>query len=123
LARDSSYKGSKYGQCALGRLYWYGWWNGMDFVKQDGAQAVALYRLAAAQNLDKAQWSLGVVYESGSGGVARDCVAALRLHQLATAQGHSAALFSVAECHQYGRGVRRNKAGSHSLVLARERSG
>jgi TPR repeat protein len=110
LARESSDKGSKYGQYALGRLYWYGWWNGMASVKQDGAQAVALYRLAAAQNLDKAQWSLGVVYESGSGGVARDCVAALQLHRLAAAQGHSAALFSVAECYQYGRGVRRNKA-------------
>ena len=71
---------------------------------------VALYRLAAAQKLDKAQWSLGVMHENGSHGVARDCVAALRFYQLAAAQGHNAALFSVAKCHQYGRGVRRSKA-------------
>jgi TPR repeat protein len=109
LARQSSGKGSRYGQFVLGRLYHYGI---IGVVAQDHVQAVALYRLAAAQNLDKAQWILGDVYEIGSasGGVAQDCAEALRLYKLAAAQGHRAALDSVAQCYEFGRGVRKNKA-------------
>ena len=109
LARESSGKGSRYGQCTLGRLYHYGI---IGVLAQDHAQAVAMYRLAAAQNLDTAQWSLGNIYEIGSvsGGVARDRVEALRLYQLAAAQGYPAALCSVAECYKFGRGVRKDKA-------------
>ena len=105
LARESSGKGSRYGQCALGFLYWYG----VGGVAQDYAQAVALYRLAAAQNLDGAQYMLGYMY-SYRFGVAQDLAEALRLYQLAAAQGHPSALFNVAQCHEYGLGVRKNKA-------------
>ena len=106
LARESSGKGSRYGQCALGLFYR---WGGGG-VARDYAQAVALYRLAAAQNLDWAQCSLGNMYYRGLG-VAQDYAEALRLFQLAAAQGHPPqALFYVAECHEEGRGVRKNKA-------------
>jgi hypothetical protein len=105
LARESSEKGSRYGQNTLGLLYKYG----LGGVAQDYAQAVALYRLAAAQNLDEAQYSLGVMYGEGRG-VAQDDAEALRLFQLAAAQGLPAALFNVAVCHEYGRGVRKNRA-------------
>ena len=105
LARESSGKGSRYGQNALGILYQ----GGVGGVAQDYEQAVALYRLAAAQNLDDAQYNLGFMYHLGLG-VARDHAEALRLYQLAAAQGHPYALFRVAECHELGQGVRKNKA-------------
>ena len=105
LARESSGKGSRYGQYALGL-----WYRGLGGVAvQDDAQAVVLYRLAAAQNLDEAQWSLGDMYTLGVG-VVQDYAEALRLNQLAAAQGHPDALCSVAEHHERGRGVRKNKA-------------
>jgi TPR repeat protein len=105
LARESSGKGSRYGQCMLGMLYR----NGGRRVAQDNAQALALYRLAAAQNFDEAQRGLGLMYSLGNG-VAQDHAEALRWYQLAAAQGHPYALFRVAECHEKGRGVRENNA-------------
>ena len=105
LARESSGKGSRYGQHVLGRLYE----DGGRGVAQDYAQALALYRLAAAQNFDEAQCTLGFMYEEGLG-VAEDHAEALRLYQLAAAQGHPSALSNVAYCHEEGEGVRKNKA-------------
>ena len=105
LARESSGKGSRYGQYALGLFYQYG----AGGVAQDYAQAVAFYRLAA-QNLDDAQCSLGYMYHNGWG-VAKDYAEALRLYQLAATQGFPWALYWVAVCHERGRGgVRQNKA-------------
>ena len=77
LARESSGKGSRYGQFTLGLLYQYGGGG----VAQDYAQAVALYRLAAAQNVDGAQNSLGRTWSSAfvGFGVAEDHAEALRL--------------------------------------------
>jgi TPR repeat protein len=105
LARESSGKGSRYGQCVLGVLYQFG----VGGVAQDYAQALALYRLAAAQNLDRAQSRLGGMYELGFG-VAQDDTEALRWFQLAGAQGLPKALYMIAFCHEHGRGVRQNKA-------------
>jgi TPR repeat protein len=105
LARESSGKGSRYGQFALGLLYY----HGEGGVAQDYAQALALFRLAAAQNFDWAQYSLGRMYYCGLG-VAQDYAEALRLQQLAAAQGDHTALYNVAVCHELGTGVRKNKA-------------
>ena len=106
LARESSGKGSRYGQFTLGLFFRWG----EGGVAREYAQAVALYRLAAARNLDEAQCSLGNMYYRGLG-VTQDYAEALRLFQLAAAQGHPPqALFYVAECHEEGRGVRKNKA-------------
>ncbi len=81
LARESSGKGSRYGQDTLGEFYRFG----KEGVAQDHAQAVALYRLAAAQNLDGAQWILGHMYSRGLG-VAQDDAEARRWYQLVAAQ-------------------------------------
>ncbi len=105
LARESSGKGSRYGQFVLGGFYQYG----IGGVAYDFAQALALYRLAAAQNFDEAQFILGWIYANGKG-VARDHAEAMRLYQLAVAQGHPEALFRVASFHEYGHGVPANKA-------------
>jgi hypothetical protein len=105
LARESSGKGSRYGQCALG--VWY--LNGEGSVALDYAQAIALLWLAAVQNFDWAQCMLGYMCLRGLG-VAKDYAEALRLFQLAAAQGHPDALHMVAFCHENGLGVPKNKA-------------
>jgi len=100
LARESSGRGSRYGQLTLGDLHRYG----EGGLEEDEAQAVALYRLAAAQGLDEAQRSLGDMYQEGEG-VAHDHTEALQWYKLAAAQGHPLALYCVATCHEYGYGV------------------
>ena len=100
LARKSSGRGSRYGQYTLGDLHYWG----RGGLAEDEAQAVAFYRLAAAQGLDEAQWSLGCMCCHGVG-VAEEYAEALRLYQLAAAQGHPAALYNVALCHEHGYGV------------------
>ena len=105
LARESSGKGSRYGQFVLGVLYRLG----VGGVAQNYAQALTLFRLAAAQNFDDAQCSLGFMYYQGHG-VAQDYAEALRWYQLAAAQGHPKALCSVALFHEEGRGVPQNEA-------------
>ena len=99
-ARESSTKGSRFGQYMLGQYY-----EG----RCDYAQAVALYRLAAAQTLDKAQLRLGHMHFNGFG-VAQDFTEALRLYQLAAAQGEPQALYDVAACYDNGKGARQNRA-------------
>jgi TPR repeat protein len=105
LARESSGKGSRYGLYMLGALHQLG----VGGVAQDDAQALALFRLAAAQNFDGAQYGLGYMYTRGFG-VAQDHAEALRLYQLAAAQGHPPALYWVAAYHLEGQGVPENKA-------------
>ena len=90
LARESSEKGSRYGQYTLGAL---------SAVQRDNFQEIVFYGAAAAQGLDEAQCSLGKMYQCGYG-VAQDNAEALRLYQLAAAQGLSEALFSVGLCHE-----------------------
>ena len=107
LARESSGRGSKYGQFTLGELHRWG----RGGLAEDPVQALAFYRLAAAQGLDEAQMSLGHMYFcvprvlQSSSGVAEDCAEGLRLWQLAATQGHPKALYRVACCHEYGNGV------------------
>jgi len=107
LARESSGKGSRYGQLTLGGLHYYG----AGGLAEDYAEAVALYRLAAAQGFDGAQVGLGYMCYHGEG-VAQDYAEALRWNQLAAAQGNPEALYNVAVCHEDGCGVRKNKAAA-----------
>ena len=100
LARESSGKGSRYGQYALGLLCLFD----EGGVAEDYAQALVLYRLAAAQNFDEAQYRQGYMYHFGLG-VAQDYAEALRLYQLAAAQGNPWALSHIAQFHEHGRGV------------------
>jgi hypothetical protein len=91
LARESSGKGSRYGQYALGLLYQLG----QGGVAKDDAQAAAFYRLAAVQGLDDAQWMMGIMYFNGYG-VVEDDDEGRRWHKLAEAQGHREALLNEA---------------------------
>jgi len=104
LARVSSEKDSKYGLCVLGSLYM----RGLGGVKKDSRKAEELFCLAAAQKLDWAQYSLGVMKEWHSGDHYK--AEALRLYQLAGAQGFSDAMYNIAVYHQFGTGgVPKNK--------------
>ena len=95
LARESSGKGSRYGQHVLGLLC------------RNSEGRIALYRLAAAQNFDEAQYDLGGMYHRGLS-IEQNNAKALRWYQLAAAQGHPEALFMVAFYHKFGKGVRRD---------------
>jgi TPR repeat protein len=106
LARESSGRGSRYGQYALGGLHEVG----EGGLAQDDTQAIAFYGLAAAQGLDAAQCQLGIKYGGGNQYIVHDQAEALRLFQLAAAQGYSSGLFLVADCHERGHGVRKSKA-------------
>ena len=104
LARESAGRGSRYGQFTLGQLYLRGRSLGLKGGPEfddagpefDDAQAVALFRLAAAQGLDAAQCQLGALisdgYRSGGYRIAHDPAEGLRLFQLAAAQGCPEAL-------------------------------
>jgi TPR repeat protein len=100
MACKSSLKNSRYGLFVLGGFCQYG----RGGVAQDYAQALALYRLAAAQNFDGAQSRLGHIYDHGLG-VVEDDAEALRWYQLAAIQGYPPALYMVAFCHEKGHGV------------------
>ena len=107
LARESSGRGSRYGQCALG-------WLLHNFCRggpaRDDAQALVLYRLAAAQGLDAAQHSLGYFFFYRPEIVAKDEAEALRWWHLAAAQGYPQAMSAIARCHEHGWVVRKNIA-------------
>jgi TPR repeat protein len=112
LARESAGRGSRYGQFTLGQLYLRGRSLGLKGGPEfddagpefDDAQAVALFRLAAAQGLDVAQCQLGIMLQSGWC-VVRDWTEGLRLLHLAAAQGYPEALYEVAACYEHGYGV------------------
>jgi len=107
LARESSGRGSRYGQFTLGSLHY----CGAGGLARDYAQAAAFYRLAAAQGLDGAQSWLGGLHHGGEG-VDQDYAEALRWFQLAADQGYPTALYWIADCHEEGHGVRKNKAAA-----------
>ena len=120
LARVSSRSGSKYGQFVLGEFM---------LLPATETQAVALYRLAAAQGLDAAQFSLGEMFHYGHG-APQDHAQALLFYQRAAFQGFPQALFNVALCHELGQGVRldvekarswyrRAQAAGHPLAVSK----
>jgi hypothetical protein len=114
LARESEAAGSCFGQCAVGKycdeIHMY---HNYDGVAKDVAvaEAVRLYRLAAAQGHAQAQCYLGFMFEDGIGDhVAQDYAEALRLYRLAAAQGHAQAQICLGYMFQDGLGVAQDKA-------------
>jgi TPR repeat protein len=100
LARESSGRGSRYGQYALGlHTHHEKYGKSRQLLAQNDAQAAALYRLAAVQGLGEAQAKLGDMHRNGEG-VARDHSERLRWLLLAAAQGLTDAMFSVAICYE-----------------------
>ena len=100
LVRNSSDTGSRYGQVTLGIQHY----SGLGGLAMDNVQALAFYRLAAAQSLDDAHYFLGYMYFYGRS-INQDRTEALKWFQLAANQGHPLAMFYVAFCHHHGQGV------------------
>jgi TPR repeat protein len=85
LASESTDAGSKWGQLALAQ----------HVYSRMGYDRDKLYRKAAAQGLDEAQFELGSKFDSENGG--SDDTRALIWYTLAANQGHPAAMFHVAQ--------------------------
>ena len=86
LGKESAAAGSCFGQYVVGFCYY----AGDGGVVKDYAEAVRLYRLAAAQGHAYAQYHLGQMFEIGLG-VAQDRAEAIRWFRLAAAQGNAIA--------------------------------
>ena len=118
LALESSGKGSRYGQYALGELYEFSGGG----VARDYVQAIALYQLAAAQNFDGAQCILGLLHSMGQG-VAKDLTEGLRWYRLAATQGNPQALFEVAYCYEKGLRVCKDKSEAFLWYMRAQAAG
>jgi len=101
MAQKSSDRGSRYGQCTLGNLYY----DCGDRSQRDDKKARQLFKLSAAQGLDRAQYYSGrICYSFLDGGKEK-----MRLFQLAATQGLSEALLAIGYCYKHGsEGVERN---------------
>ncbi len=132
LARESSKKGSRYGQFYLGYLLEKGR-QGLDAldpfscfrqkgpkIKQDVAEAARLYRLAAAQGHDIAQNNLACMLAEGRG-VAQDTAESVRLYRLAAAQGNQAAQVELGVLLMKGKVVQRDDAEFDCSALPRQK--
>jgi TPR repeat protein len=83
-------------------------------VAQDKAEAMQLYRLAAAQGLAEAQFNLGYMFDNGEY-VAQDKAEAMRLYRLASAQGLAEAQCHLGYMFDNGEGVAQDKAEAMRL--------
>ena len=97
LARESSAKGSSYGQLTLGFLLL----SVVDGLEMEDCQALELFRLAAGQGLDMAQFQLGEMCYYGIG-ITEDINEAKRWYQLAATQGNLEGIHRVAHFRKQG---------------------
>lgn len=113
LYRTAMAKGDTFGRWRLGVMIDEGKVPGTD------AQAVALFREAAAQKSPGALASLGVMHATGRG-VARDYEAAMRYYQAAARRGSAHGFEGIGVLYANGQGVTRNmsEALAHWLVAA-----
>ena len=99
----SDVRRSKATRCAQNNLAAYVR-TSVNGVKQDHAEAVYWYRLAAEQGNALAQYNLGAAYENGLG-VPQNYVEAMRWYRKAAYQNNAAAQFNVGTMYYCHRGV------------------
>lgn len=78
--------------------------KGYAAEKNDATLAVSYYRVAAALGNSTAQSNLGLMYEYGRGGVARDEVKATELYRKSADQGNASGQAYLATMYEAGRG-------------------
>ena len=83
----------------------------LHFDAQDDSRAAGLFRLAASQRLDAAQWCLGFLQQHGNG-VNQNVNEALHCYRLAADQGLPVAYVSVAQMFERGEGVQACRASA-----------
>jgi TPR repeat protein len=96
--------------CNILRRYALGWlrFDGAAYAATDDLRAAELFRLAAAQNLDAAQFAIGYLHEKGMG-LEQSYSEALSWFWLAAVQGMPWACASVAQAYESGRGAAADK--------------
>jgi TPR repeat protein len=106
LARESTRKGSKYGQFSLGQMYS----SGHPLLTQTdeeeascASRAAALFCLAIDQGFDGAQNFAGAFYFGGRRGYPQDIPRALHLFRLAAAQGSLDGQLYASACARFSR--------------------
>ena len=105
-----------YGQYALGELRY------ADAEANDDAEALALFQLAAEQNLDRAQLKLGkILYRNGLCPPEQHAEA-LRWFKLAAGQGDGDGLFMVGYMHELGHSVPAVTVPEPKLSMVRTRA-
>ena len=82
------------------------------YGKGNYIQALAKFRLAAAQGRASAQVILGLMYSDGQG-VAQDYAEAVRWYRLAAAQGHADAQYNLGLMYGKGQGVAQDYVRAH----------
>jgi TPR repeat protein len=107
FARESADDGSRYGRCTQGLIILHQ--NKSCVASRLLAEGVEYIRQAAAQGLDFAHQTLGILNIKGSHGVFENQVEGMRMLRLAAAQGYPPALHHVAVCHERGLGVPQSK--------------
>lgn len=113
LYRTAMRQGDRFGAWRLGVMIDKG------LAPGGSAQALALFRQAAAQKSPGAMASLGVMYANGRG-VERDFEAAMRYYQAAARMGSAHGLEGIGVLYANGQGVARDMAEAlaHWLVAA-----
>jgi hypothetical protein len=113
LYKTAIAQGDSFGQWRMGVMIDEGTAQGSQ------AQAVALFRQAAAQKSAGATASLGVMYATGRG-VERDYDAAMRYYQAAARMGSAHGIEGIGVLYANGQGVARNmdEALAHWMVAA-----
>jgi uncharacterized protein len=77
-------------------------------VDKDDLQAMKWYLRAANRGLAKAQYSLGLFYEKGRGGLPKNVTAAVNLYMQAAGGGYPFAQFTLANRLENGKGAERD---------------
>jgi len=99
VLRPAAEAGNAVAQNLMGAAY-----EGGDGVEVDIATSVAWYEKAAAQDMDKALYNLGVIYAEGREGISRDYDTAAAYYDRAIAVGYHFAMNNRGLMHEYGRG-------------------
>jgi len=94
--------GDSEAQFMLGKLYYYGFGIGRNYM-----EAIKWLRAAAGQGHASAQFLLGEAYEKGRG-LKRDYMQAAEWYQRAAFQGHFLAMHSLSYLYAHGLGVHKN---------------
>ena len=82
------------------------------YLKNNYSDAIAKFKLAAAQGLAQAQYNIGFMYGKGRG-VVQDYAEALQWFKLAAAQGHAKAQTNIGFMYNNGQGVIQNVVRAH----------
>ena len=81
----------------------------LDPFEEEEAEAISMYRLAAAKGDADAMFNLGLCYRRGEG-VEKDAFASYRWFQLAANQGGAVAQCQLGFCYYLGEGVEKDEA-------------